>query len=294
MNPPQVSVIVPTFRDSDYLKLCLQALDNQTYPKENYEVIVVNNCVEDNIEPLVKRFKQAHLQLEKIPGSYAARNKGLAVAKGDVIAFTDADCIPLPNWLENGVKRLTETENCGLVAGNIRVFLQNPASPKACEFYDRLFGFPQKTFLENDHYGATANVFTYKTVFERVGRFATHMKSGGDFEWGQRVFKANYSMIYAEDVCINHPARNSLFELRKKIKRIVDGHYTLMRKNLFSKARFFGGFLADLILPFRSVPRILADPEIRAKGKILQVIGISILLRYIKFYERIVRLQVGG
>ncbi|PZV06827.1 MAG: glycosyl transferase [Leptolyngbya sp.] len=294
MDFPQVSIIVPTFLDTDCLRLCLTALENQTYPKDKYEVIVVNNCVDDDLQPLLKKFKGVKLVTEPKPGSYAARNRGIAEAKANILAFTDADCIPAQDWLEQGVKNLIKTEDCGLVAGSIRVFVHNPSAPKACELYDKLFAFPQKNYLEVDHYGATANVFTYKAVFETVGLFDADMKSGGDYEWGQRVHAANYAMAYAETASIDHPARDSFYELCKKTRRIVDGHYILMRKNLFPKSRFFGGLLADLMLPFRSVPRILADPEIKAKGQRLQVIGISILLRYIKFYERLARLQVGG
>lgn len=294
MDFPQVSIIIPTFRDADCLKLCLTALEDQTYPRDKYEVIVVNNCVEDDLRSLIEKFEGVRLLTEPKSGSYAARNRGIAETKASILAFTDADCIPARDWLEQGVKHLTATENCGLVAGSIRVFVQNSSAPKACELYDKLFAFPQKTYLESDHYGATANVFTYKTVFETVGPFAADMKSGGDYEWGQRVHAAKYTMVYAEAASIDHPARDSFSKLCKKTQRIVDGHYILMRKNLFSKARFFGGLLADLLLPFRSVPQILADPETKANGQILKVIGISILLRYIKFYERLARLQVGG
>ena len=293
MDFPEVSIIVPTFRDTDCLAMCLAALERQSYPTDRYEVVVVNNCVEDDLQPLVDQFTHVRLCVEAQPGSYAARNKGLAVAKAQVLAFTDADCIPAEDWLEQGIQSLLKVENCGLVAGSIRVFVQDPASPTACELYDKLFAFPQKQYLENDHYGATANVFTYRHVFDQVGLFAAEMKSGGDVEWGKRVHAAGFTLVYAETARIDHPARSSFAALRKKTKRVVDGHYILMQKQLFAKTRFFGGLAADLLLPFRSAPYILSSQGITGPQK-LQLLGISISLRYIKFYDRLARLRVGN
>ncbi|HAA30818.1 MAG TPA: glycosyl transferase family 2, partial [Cyanobacteria bacterium UBA8553] len=75
---PFVSVIVPVFNDAKRLKICLDALEHQTYPKHLYEVIVVDNGSDKNedIEGVVAQFGQAIASYESIPGSYAARNKG--------------------------------------------------------------------------------------------------------------------------------------------------------------------------------------------------------------------------
>lgn len=69
MNKPFVSVIIPVLNDSERLQTCLKALENQTYPKSMYEVIVVDNGSDENIEGLVSQYIQAKLSNESRPGS---------------------------------------------------------------------------------------------------------------------------------------------------------------------------------------------------------------------------------
>ncbi len=66
---------------------------------------------------IVSHFGQARMIHEPLPGSYAARNQGLSQARGNIVAFTDADCIPNPDWIEKGVRTLQKFPECGLVAG---------------------------------------------------------------------------------------------------------------------------------------------------------------------------------
>ena len=108
MNKHFVSVIIPVYNDSARVKICLEALEKQTYPQNLYEVIVVDNASDEYpaIKDVVCQFSQAIAAYESRPGSYAARNKGISLAKGDIIAFTDADCIPAKNWIEKGVANL--------------------------------------------------------------------------------------------------------------------------------------------------------------------------------------------
>lgn len=231
-----ISVIVPVLNNIEGLSKTLVALDNQAYSQELYEVIVVDNGSDENLAGLIPRFQQAIITRENKPGSYAARNRGIAIAKGEILAFTDSDCIPNPDWLVNGVKRLLSVPNCGLVAGKVNLFYQNPQSPNAIELYDSVSYMNQKIYIEQHQYGATANLFTCKTVFDRVGTFNANLKSGGDKEWGKRVFKHGYSLVYAEDTCVDHPARSSLKEMSKKIARVRAGGYDI--DSLYADNRF--------------------------------------------------------
>ena len=101
-----VSVIIPVYNDSERLKLCLEALENQTYSKDLYEVIVVDNASEEDIKSIVGQFSQAKYTYESQSGSYVARNKGISIARGEILAFTDSDCIPASDWIEKGVANL--------------------------------------------------------------------------------------------------------------------------------------------------------------------------------------------
>lgn len=219
MSNPKVSVIIPVFNDPNRLRLCLQALAQQTYPKDSYEVIIVDNDSTFSIEPVVTQFDVVRTIHEKKPGSYAARNKGISIADGEIIAFTDSDCIPAPNWIEEGVSSLLSTPNCGLVAGKITLFCKDQNHPTAVELYESIMAFPQKRYIEENRYGATANVFTFMEVIRNVGLFNDRLTSGGDAEWGKRVYASGYMQIYSDEVCIKHPARSSFSELYNKIAR---------------------------------------------------------------------------
>ena len=229
-SKPFVSIIIPVYNDCDRLKICLQSLEKQTYPHDQYNIIVVDNGSDDNqdVKNIVASFEQALAIEEKTPGSYAARNRGIASAKGDILAFTDADCIPAPNWIEKGVENLRSVPNCGLVAGKIERFFRNRDRLTVIELHDSLFCLRQKFNIEQEQYGATANLFIWREIIEKVGRFNHHLKSSGDKEFGKRVALFGYQLIYAEDTIIAHPARHSLKEFHRKVIRIAGGEYDLV------------------------------------------------------------------
>src|SRR5207244_1921243 len=125
---PVASVVIPVFNDRQRLERCLDALEQQTYPAERFEVIVVDNGSTQTLDDLATRYR-IQLGRESRPGAYAARNRGLAMAVGEVIAFTDSDCLPDRDWMERGVAALERAPECGFVAGPIDVFARDPKRP---------------------------------------------------------------------------------------------------------------------------------------------------------------------
>ncbi len=292
---PFISVVIPVFNDFKRLELCLEALEKQTYPKNLYEVIVVDNGSKENIADLLDRFGQVSFAYEDKPGSYAARNKGISLAQGEAIAFTDSDCIPTTNWLETGVKHLLSVPQCGLVAGRIEIFFKNPTHPTIVEIYDSITFLQQKRNVEEDKYGATANIFTLKSVIEKVGLFNSELKSGGDLEWGKRVFSHGYLVVYAEDACVAHPARYSFAQVYKKVARLSGGGYDsnkLLQNNSYSLKQAvtdWSGLKPPLRYYFQ---KIWADGRLKNPTQKLQIFALRLVHYYIKFFEK-KRLQIG-
>lgn len=226
---PFVSVIIPVYNDLERLKRCLAGVAAQTYPWDRFEVIVVDN---GSREPLVDQLGGPfHVRVlrEDRSGSYAARNAGIRAANGDVLAFTDADCIPTPEWLERGVERLMDVPECGLVAGRLEVFVRHSASRTPTETYEVAVGFPQERYATRGRYGATANMLTTRAVLRRVGPFDEDLFSGGDRAWGNAVFDAGYRVEYCAEAVVRHPARRSLGEMRRKMRRVAFGNHALAR-----------------------------------------------------------------
>ena len=290
---PFVSVIIPVYNDPDRLTRCLAPLDSQTYPADRYEVIVVDNGSREDVAPIVARFARATLTREVKPGSYAARNKGIAVARGEVLAFTDSDCVPAPDWVEQGVRALQADPEIGLVGGHIALFYQDPDRPTAVELYDSIvFGLPQKRYVEEGRYAATANAFTWRRVFDRVGLFDDTLRSSGDNEWGKRVYAAGMKQVFAESVRVEHPARSSLRDMCRKVMRVTGGHQDVKRKGRYTRTQFVKDVLRDLVAlrVFYNTWRDPALPGLTRKAKFLSLV---FLTKYLRAYER-VRIQLGG
>jgi glycosyltransferase involved in cell wall biosynthesis len=280
-----VSVIIPVYNDSERLKTCLQALENQTYSKELYEVIVVDNNSEEDIKSIVNQFNQAQIAHESRRGSYAARNKGISIAKGKILGFTDSDCIPAADWIEKGVEKLLQISNCGLVAGEVQLFFKNPKKPTVFEIYDSMNFLRQKYYIENYKFGATANVFTFKDVFKEVGLFNSELKSGGDSDWGKRVFSAGYTQVYADNVLVKHPARYQWEEIRKKALRVSEGlSRQEERKSLIT---FIIEILRDLKSPFKELNRIFTNKDLTEIIQKIKLILLVISIKHIRASNKV-------
>ena len=297
ISRPFVSVIVPVFNDAERLKTCLEALEAQTYPKSLYEVIVVDNASDEgqDIQGVVAQFSQAIAAYESKPGSYAARNRGIALAKGEVIAFTDADCIPCHQWIEAGVNCLQDP-NCGLVAGEIEIFFKDPSRPTPVELYESIAAFHQKQWLEQEHFGATANLFTWKKVIDRVGKFDATLKSAGDREWGNRVATFGYEQSYTSDAYVAHPARSSLKQVYLKNMRIIGGLYDLQTKKyqsqLSKELAFTVSLAKNITPPCQFVYNAFLDSRLPGIERKIKASLVMFFIRYISAWE-LCRLRIG-
>lgn len=297
-HKPFVSVIVPIYNDTERLKICLEALSNQTYPTNCYEIIVVDNASDkdQNVKSVIAKFEKARDAYCSTPGSYAARNHGLALAKGEIIAFTDADCIPKTNWIEQGVKNILNIPNCGLLAGKVELFFKDADKLTPVELYESITAFSQQQMLDKYKGAATANVFTFKNVIEKVGNFDANLKSGGDLEWGQRVFDEGYKQFYAEDVQVAHPARHSWNQIYQKTIRTIAGAYTKQCRtvSIFEKRKITLVYLIqNLSPPLVFFVNVFRDSRLQGIKPKMQVSFIMLFIKYARAWE-IIRLQLGA
>jgi glycosyltransferase involved in cell wall biosynthesis len=224
-------VIVPVYNDPDGLRTCLAALERQTYPRERVEVIAVDNGSDRPIPRVVAEFPGVTLAVEPRPGPYAARNAGIALARGDVLAFTDADCVPAPTWIAHGVREIVSVPGCGLVAGRIVQSFRCPERPTAVELWAGLNCFDQERNVALARFGATGNLFVFRHVLESVGVFPT-VFSGGDVIVGRRISAAGYRLRYAESACVVHPATRSYRQAFWRIVRFVGRQREFVERGL--------------------------------------------------------------
>lgn len=287
-DSPLVSVIIPVRDDSVRLESCLEALARQENPGAAYEVLVIDNGSKDDPGSVVAQFPGVRMLSEPHPGADRARNVGIRAARGAVLAFTDSDCIPHPDWIRCGVEALARLTTPGLVAGRIEVTARHPEAPTLAELHDLVLAFQQERCVRRSHYGATANILTRREVFEAVGPFREDY--GGDAEWGLRVYRSGRPVVYADDVRVAHPARDTLADLVARTRR---GARELVEWRRGSPLLFTRDQLKDLVPPPDSVWKILTSPVLRSWSARAGVFVLFLGLRQVRFWERL-RLLLGG
>lgn len=288
---PFVSVIIPVFNDEQRLKLCLASLENQTYSINHYEIIVIDNNSEQPIEIDKKLFPHVCVVKEMKTGSYAARNKGIVFSKGEILAFTDSDCIPDAEWIESGVSDFQSVENLGILGGHVEIFYRDSNNPTIEEIYEKKSAFPQKKYITKHQFSVTANMFTHRGVINTVGDFDENLRSGGDQEWGKRVSEAGYSLIYSDKVIVKHPARASIDDLLRKTIRQTSGLLDideLKKSTGHFSYKVYLNWLAYILPSPRIIFSILFDKDISI-SKRMDVLGFSLLIKLIRL-KQLVRL----
>lgn len=291
MDHPFVSVIIPVYRDWASLNWALEALAGQTYPKERFEILVVDNDSADHTLPTLPNTNLRILREDK-PGSYAARNTGITSSKGKILAFCDADCRPCPSWVEQAVRFFAAHPGCNRLAGKIELSYANEADVSLAELYETVFAFRQEEYARQG-VSATANMFSYRHVFEDVGLFDDTLLSGGDLEWGQRASLAGSLIGYAPEVLVLHQARHSVQALIHKAKRVSSGYIELNHAQIAKhplSAAYHG--LSMLKPPIKAGQMIFARQDIQVRKRVA-LYGLEYMLKLVQFKEY-ARLQFGG
>ena len=221
-SPKQVelSVIIPVRNAAEDLPDLLLAFDRQTLSTERYELLIVDDCSTDSTPEVIDRHPHATLlRAPRHGGSYAARNFALQHAQAPLIAFTDGDCTPSEDWLERGLERLAAGP-ARLVAGHVEVPLgEHPSAVALVDFSRHL----NQERAVRDGFGATANLWAFRVIFDSIGTFNEKLISGGDTELGHRAGAAGFQVEYAPDVAVSHPPRSHGRELARKAYRLGFG-----------------------------------------------------------------------
>ncbi len=220
---PIITVIIPVYHDWDRLRLCLSSLEKQTCGSDLFEVIVVNNDVNDFIPPLNSPLRLTVLTEEK-PGSYAARNRAIENVTTEVIGFTDADCLPDANWIAEAVRSFRGDDNVERLTGPVKIFRELDGNWLAWKF-ESLTAFNQQYNFKNG-VSVTANLFVRKSVFNKVGLFNPNLFSGGDIEWNKRATTVGVNLHLLNSILVMHPARLSMLDLINKARRVHGGEFS--------------------------------------------------------------------
>lgn len=228
---PYISIIIPVLNGQHHVENCMQSIRGLNYPKDSFEVILIDNGSNDKTVELIKKSQHdldIKIYYNKIKSSYASRNIGIKNAKGEIIAFTDIDCIVDNNWLTNIVKYFSD-KNIGGIAGEILPQKGN----SLVERYSIMVGMlSQKITISSEFlpYAQTANAAYRKELFQTIGLF-DELFSGGDADLSWRMqLNTDLKLVYAPDVIVLHKHRTDLKGLFKQTFRYGYGHVSIYEK----------------------------------------------------------------
>ena len=197
-----ISIIVPAYNAAETLGECLAALLDQSIPRGEYEVIVVDDGSTDATQELVEQYG-VHLLTQANQGPAAARNLGVRHARGEILLFTDADCVPVRNWIEAMVAPFVDPEIVG--AKGVYRTRQNELVARfvQLEYEDKCGRMRLEPYIDFiDTYSAAYR----KAVFQKNGGFdpAFPQASGEDIDFSWRLSRKGYKMVFAPDAVVYH------------------------------------------------------------------------------------------
>jgi glycosyltransferase involved in cell wall biosynthesis len=200
----EFSVIVPCFNNERYLRQCLTSLCTQTYPRDRYEVIFVDNNSTDRSVQIARDFPELTVLEEPFQSSYAARNLGVRQASGEYLVFTDSDCEVCPTWLEEMRSSLSEPATA-LVLGSNRNARESFTLRMVADYEAQKAEYVCTQPNKDIYYGYTNNMAVRRKVFEQCGPFR-QIARGADVIFVSGVLDAYgaESVRYAHKAQLRH------------------------------------------------------------------------------------------
>lgn len=211
-----VSIIICTYNRDKFFSEALESLIKQTENPKNFEILIVNNNSTDNTENISKEFIQQHPELEinyinePRQGLSFARNKGIKVAKGEIIAFMDDDAIARKDYVEKIVLNFEKYTEYGAVGGKvIPIYGDNEQEPVWMSKYIQgvvsKVDYGDKTKPFSKKYPAGCNMVFRKEIFQKYGYFNTNLVYRGDDKYiFYKLKKHGEKILYAPDVLVYH------------------------------------------------------------------------------------------
>lgn len=200
------SVIVPAYNASVTIERCLNSLENQSIPKEVYEVILIDDGSTDRTSDIAKQFPIKYFW-QKNQGPATARNRGAKEARGEIILFTDADCVPQINWIEEMVRPFDD-QKIMAVKGTYKTAQKSLTARFAQVEFEERFEMLKK--VESIDMVDTYSAGYRRSVFISLEGFdpSFPVANNEDTELSYKMSQAGYKMVFNPNAVVyhlNHP-----------------------------------------------------------------------------------------
>lgn len=208
------SIVIPTYNRPERLKNCLSAIEQLDYPRDRFEIIVVDDGSNTPLENVVAPFQsQLNLTLlsQSNSGPATARNTGASRAQGKYLVFTDDDCAPLPDWLQALEAQFLKTPECLIGGRTLNALPDNLYSTASQMLIDYLYDY-YNADIQEARFFASNNFALPAEVFRKIGSFDTSfpLAAGEDREFCDRLLHFGYQLCYAPEAQIYHAHHLSL------------------------------------------------------------------------------------
>jgi glycosyltransferase involved in cell wall biosynthesis len=256
--PQSVTVVVPVRNGEETIEPLLESLQKLDYKNDKVEVIIVDGNSTDMTQDIVKKYP-VKLVVEKRKGLNVARNTGIKKGNGEIVAFTDSDCIVPSNWITKIVENF-KSPQVSCVGGSAKALNTDFVSQYADNSIVRLMPFftkreeldQVKPFFRHP---VGCNMAYRRIVAQEVGYFDENIQYGFDeVEFADRVCKAGYKMVLDPNVLVWHKHRSTLVEFLKQNFHYGRGSGLVLRRNRLndsvSRWAFLGliGFISWLLI----------------------------------------------
>ena len=192
---PFCSVVIPAFNEKQDIEASLSSLVNQSYPRDRYEIILVDNGSTDRTPEIASAY--ADLILSKPDGNVGAvRNFGIASASGSVIICTDADCVVTPDWIGTGVALLEENPQHAF-GGGLR-------PREGARWIEKYWILNESGRSTQQRALMGSSIFMWKKDLEQLGAFNESVTSGEDSDLYERALTSGLLVIISPELSVAH------------------------------------------------------------------------------------------
>jgi cellulose synthase/poly-beta-1,6-N-acetylglucosamine synthase-like glycosyltransferase len=231
---PSVSVIVPAYNAEGTIEECVRSLLELRYPRHRLELRIVDNGSRDRTAKALSRYEDRVVVLcEQQRGAAAARNAGLAGAEGEVVAFTDADCVVHPDWLRHLVVPLQDP-GVGIAGGTI--LARQPANDVQ-RFGEAIHDHRKSIEVFRPPYAITMSWASRREVLRELGGFDERFRRCQDVDLSYRVTQSGYRLAFVLEAVTHHRNEDSLTGLFRE--GFVHGFYSVQAR------KWHAGFLRE-------------------------------------------------